>query len=101
MKNWIVLMFFILLLAGCGTNNQNQGEDVSEQSNIVTKEGVFVGLADTHTIEVIVDSEPISLDITDESISDVSNLDSGDEVTVKYEKNNKGQLLLKKIQQTH
>ncbi|AWM18651.1 hypothetical protein D3797_003090 [Bacillus subtilis] len=100
MKNWIVLMFFILLLAGCGTNNQNQGEDVSE-SNIVTKEGVFVGLADTHTIEVIVDSEPISLDITDESISDVSNLDSGDEVTVKYEKNNKGQLLLKKIQQTH
>lgn len=95
-------MLFILLLAGCGTNTQkSQGEDVSVESNIVTKEGVYVGLADTHTIEVNIDSEPISLDITDESTSDLSNLNSGDKVTVKFEKNNKGQLLLKKIQLTN
>ncbi len=95
-------MLFILLLAGCGTNNQkSQGEDVSVESNIVTKEGVYIGLADTHTIEVTVDSEPISLDFTDESISDLSNLNSGDKVTVRFEKNNKGQLLLKKIQLTN
>ncbi|WGD87855.1 hypothetical protein P5630_08585 [Bacillus subtilis] len=101
MKKFIALLFFILLLSGCGVNSQkSQGEEMSND-NTVIKEGVYVGLADTHTIEVTVDNEPVSFDITDESTSDFGNLNNGDKVKVKYEKNEKGQLLLKDIERTN
>ncbi|MCY8453001.1 hypothetical protein MOC98_09020 [Bacillus spizizenii] len=101
MKKLIALLFFILLLSGCGTNQEkNQGDEMSNHDT-VTKEGVYVGLADTHTIEVTVDNEPVSFDITDESTSDLDNLNNGDKVKVKYEKNEKGQLLLKDIERTN
>lgn len=101
MKKIIGLVFFILLLSGCGANHEkSQGEDVLND-NTVTKEGVYVGLADTHTIEVTVDNEPMSFDITDESTTDLDNLNNGDKVKVEYEKNAKGQLLLKDIELTN
>nr|MDH3136761.1 hypothetical protein [Bacillus velezensis] len=97
MKKIFGCLFFILLLARCGVNNEkSQGEDAGEK--LVTKEGTYVGLADTHTIEVTVDHEPVSFDITEESADDVKNLDNGDKVTVKYQKNSKGQLMLKDIE---
>ncbi|MCP6682259.1 hypothetical protein [Bacillus nakamurai] len=100
MKKIFGCLFFILLLAGCGVNNEkSQGEDAAEK--LVTKEGTYVGLADTHTIEVTVDNEPVSFDITDESAKDIKDLNNGDKVTVKYQKNSKGQLLLKDIEQTN
>lgn len=102
MKKLIGLMFFILLLAGCGAENQkSQGENVSTDSNIKTKEGVYVGLADTHTIEVTVDNEPVVLDITEESTSELEKFNNGDKVTVKYKENGEGQLLLKDIERTN
>ncbi|KFI02753.1 membrane protein [Bacillus sp. BSC154] len=98
MKKLIALTFFILLLSGCGANSQeSQGEDALTDSNIATKEGIYVGLADTHTIEVTVDNEAVSLDITEESTSDLDNFNNGDKVTITYEKNDEGQLLLKDI----
>ncbi|MCY8722584.1 hypothetical protein P8850_03220 [Bacillus inaquosorum] len=102
MKKLIALMFFILLLSGCGVNSQkSQGEDVSTNSNIETKEGIYVGLADTHTIEVTVDNEAVSLDITEESTSDLDNFNNGDKVKITYEKSNEGQLLLKDIERAN
>ncbi|MDN0192100.1 membrane-bound protein LytA [Bacillus stercoris] len=102
MKKFIALLFFILLLSGCGVNSQkSQGEEVSPDSNIETKEGTYVGLADTHTIEVTVDNEAVSLDITEESTSDLDKFNNGDKVTITYEKSNEGQLLLKDIERAN
>ncbi|WP_277713971.1 hypothetical protein [Bacillus atrophaeus] len=99
MKKIIGFMFVILLLAGCGVDkNASEGEDAE---NIETKEGVYVGQADTHTIEITVDNEPVSLDITDDSASDIENLKDGEKVTVKYQETEKGQLLLKDIEPTN
>lgn len=101
MKKFIAVLFFILLLSGCGVNSQKSQDEEMSNDNTVIKEGVYVGLADTHTIEVTVDNEPVSFDITDESTSDLGNLNNGDKVKVKYEKNEKGQLLLKDIERTN
>ncbi|BEV39969.1 hypothetical protein [Bacillus stercoris] len=102
MKKLIALLFFILLLSGCGVNSQkSQGEDAPADSNIETKEGTYVGLADTHTIEVTVDKEAVSLDITEESMSVLDKFNNGDKVKITYEKNNEGQLLLKDIERAN
>ncbi|MDM5303466.1 hypothetical protein QUF44_18155 [Bacillus subtilis] len=102
MKKLITLLFFIVLLSGCGVNSQKgQGEDVSTDSNIETKEGIYVGLADTHTIEVTVDNEAVSLDITEAPTSDIDHFNNGDKVRISYEKNNEGQLLLKDIKRVN
>ncbi|MFN2744473.1 MULTISPECIES: hypothetical protein [Bacillus] len=96
MKQLAALMFFLVLLAGCGTAEQStQG---SQTNDIQTEEGTFVGLADSHTIEVKVNNEPVSLIIVDDYKGDINQLKDGEKVKVNYQKNEEGQLELKKIE---
>ncbi|MEC1259400.1 hypothetical protein P9D34_02850 [Bacillus swezeyi] len=96
MKKLAALMFFLVLLAGCGTAEQSkQGSQTNE---VQTEEGTFVGLADSHTIEVKINNEPVSLNIVGDYEGDIDQLKDGEKVKVNYKKNEKGQLELKKIE---
>ncbi|ASB87151.1 hypothetical protein OZL92_08565 [Bacillus sonorensis] len=101
MKKFAALMFFMLLLAGCGTAEQSkQGEQTNQtdQTNEVqTEDGTFVGLADSHTIEVKINNEPVSLNIVGDYDGDIDQLKDGQKVKVTYKKTEKGQLELKEI----
>lgn len=89
-------MFFMLLLAGCGTAEQaKQGEQTDQ---VQTEDGTFVGQADTHTIEVKINNEPVSLNIAGDYEGDIDKLTDGQKVKVTYKKTEKGQLELKKIE---
>ncbi|MCY7799338.1 MULTISPECIES: hypothetical protein [Bacillus] len=96
MKKLAAFMFFMLLLAGCGTAEQaKQGEQTDQ---VQTEDGTFVGQADTHTIEVKINNEPVSLNIAGDYEGDIDKLTDGQKVKVTYKKTEKGQLELKKIE---
>ncbi|MGN9866790.1 hypothetical protein [Bacillus swezeyi] len=97
MKKLAALIFFLVLLAGCGTAEQSkQGNQTNEE--VQTEEGTFVGLADSHTIEVKINNEPVSLNIVGDYEGDIDQLKDGEKVKVNYKKNEKGQLELRKIE---
>ncbi|MCY8007150.1 hypothetical protein MOF38_14695 [Bacillus haynesii] len=101
MKKFAVFMFFMLLLAGCGTAEQvKQGEqtDQVQTDQVQTEDGTYVGQADTHTIEVKINNEPVSLNIAGDYEGDIDKLTDGQKVKVTYKKTEKGQLELKKIE---
>ncbi|MDN5390077.1 MULTISPECIES: hypothetical protein [Bacillus] len=96
MKKFAAFMFFMLLLAGCGTAEQvKQGEQTDQ---VQTEDGTYVGQADTHTIEVKINNEPVSLNIAGDYEGDIDKLTDGQKVKVTYKKTEKGQLELKKIE---
>ncbi|MCY8576670.1 hypothetical protein [Bacillus haynesii] len=96
MKKLAAFMFFMLLLAGCGTAEQaKQGEQTDQ---VQTEDGTFVGQADTHTIEVKINNEPVSLNIAGDYEGDIDKLTDGQKVKVTYKKTEKGQLELKRIE---
>lgn len=101
MKKLAAFMFFMVLLAGCGTAEQaKQGEqtDQVQTDQVQTEDGTFVGQADTHTIEVKINNEPVSLNIVGDYEGDIDKLTDGQKVKVTYKKTEKGQLELKKIE---
>ncbi|MCY8340148.1 hypothetical protein MOF05_05935 [Bacillus haynesii] len=101
MKKLAAFMFFMLLLAGCGTAEQvKQGEqtDQVQTDQVQTEDGTYVGQADTHTIEVKINNEPVSLNIAGDYEGDIDKLTDGQKVKVTYKKTEKGQLELKKIE---
>ncbi|WP_123032434.1 hypothetical protein [Bacillus sp. TYF-LIM-B05] len=100
MKKFAAFMFFMLLLAGCGTAEQaKQGEqtDQVQTDQVQTEDGTFVGQADTHTIEVKINNEPVSLNIAGDYEGDIDKFTDGQKVRVTYKKTENGQLELKKI----
>ncbi|ATH93456.1 DUF3221 domain-containing protein [Bacillus glycinifermentans] len=102
MKKLAAFTFFMLLLAGCGTAEQAKQGEQTEQTNqtdqVQTEDGTFVGQADSHTIEVKINNEPVSLNIVGDYEGDIDQLKDGQKVKVTYKKAEKGQLELKKIE---
>ncbi|SHE34277.1 hypothetical protein [Alkalibacter saccharofermentans] len=54
-------IFLILILtAGCSINGGENGNDNgSGEADLITTEGYYIGLADTNSMEVLVDGEPV------------------------------------------
>ena len=84
------LLFLVLaiFMAGCGTKNTEQTvQKTNGESGLIVKEGVFSGLADSHTIEIMVNKKPIDLQVHNKLQSKVNSLDEGDSVHFKYSVN--------------
>ncbi|WP_096153891.1 BsuPI-related putative proteinase inhibitor [Bacillus sp. FJAT-45066] len=55
-----------------------------ENSTLVRAEGVLVGLADSHTVEIIVDGNPIAYQLSDLAKEQVESINEKDEVEFYY-----------------
>lgn len=62
-----------LVLGGCSNNNQEQEQQQQEEQQtageISTLTGEFQGLADSHSVEIIVDGEAQSYQFFDEDVA--------------------------------
>ena len=69
----ILFLAMGLVLGGCSNNNQEQEEQQQEEQQtageISTLTGEFQGLADSHSVEIIVDGEAQSYQFFDEDIA--------------------------------
>lgn len=69
----ILFLAMGLVLGGCSNNNQEQEQQQQEEQQtageISTLTGEFQGLADSHSVEIIVDGEAQSYQFFDEDIA--------------------------------
>lgn len=69
----ILFLAMGLVLGGCSNNNQEQEQQQQEEQQtageISTLTGEFQGLADSHSVEIIVDGEAQSYQFFDEDVA--------------------------------
>lgn len=58
----------------------------------------YVGMADTHTIEVKVDDQPVSFEFSDDFSDVLNKFSENDKVSITYFTNDKGQKEIKEIE---
>ncbi|KXZ17171.1 LytA [Bacillus nakamurai] len=102
MKKTVVSSFLILLfsvvLAACGTAEQSKKGSGSSNSQIQKETAYYVGMADTHTVEVKVDNQPVSFEFTDDFSEVLNEFNENDKVNITYFTNDKGQKEIKEIE---
>ncbi|WP_454191454.1 LptM family lipoprotein [Paenibacillus sp. Marseille-Q7038] len=93
----VIMTILVLTLAACGQNGANgpseepgtdQENNQPTESEVIVKEasGTFTGLADSHTIEVILDNgEPQAFQFDESLMEEISKLQENDTVSLKYE----------------
>lgn len=70
--------------------------EVSQRGEVKNAEGIFSGLADSHTAEIIIDGEPFSFGL-DQGIS-FDGIEEEDEIYIVYQENELGRLVIIKIE---
>lgn len=93
----LIAALFALMLAACGQNgtagldtdpgtDQNQGQTAEPEVTVKEATGTFTGLADPHTVEIILDSGEAAAFQFDESLSSsIADIQENDTVSLKYE----------------
>ncbi|WP_353854415.1 LytA [Bacillus sp. Bos-x628] len=104
MKKIVVLPFLILLLGivltACGTAEQSSGEDKTSSTapQLLKEKAEFIGMADTHTVEVKKVNTTLSYEFTDNFKDVLSEFKPGDKVEITYSINDSGQKEIQKIE---
>ncbi|MCY7860014.1 membrane bound lipoprotein [Bacillus haynesii] len=97
-KGVILVLFAMLLLAGCGTT-QHKGQSGDESrkgtgEETLVKEGTFVGLADQHTVAVNIDGKETTFQVPPNKRDRYKGIKDGTKVEVEYTKAEDGTLQL-------
>jgi uncharacterized lipoprotein YajG len=94
----LIPLIFIFILAGCGTKSSIVDKNKASADESFEKQGVFNGQADSHTIEVTVDNQVLTLQVKDELQSKVDALSEGDSIKITYSENKNNQNELSAIE---
>ncbi|MGM0877226.1 MAG: hypothetical protein ACQEWV_21390 [Bacillota bacterium] len=109
MRNSVLFLFtIVILLTGCGesseqhdqeiaestdvetTNGKVEGEygekseDVTKDKKIISSQATYIGLMDPHTIEVIINNEPLAIQINEEQMKKLEPLQTNEQITIEY-----------------
>ncbi|NPC94345.1 hypothetical protein HOO54_19500 [Bacillus sp. WMMC1349] len=80
-------------------NKENaESKKSAESKDIITKEGSFAGLADSHTVAVNIDGKETPIQVGTELQEKVATIKEGQKVTIKYSKGEHGVLNLESIE---
>jgi len=72
------------------TNEESDSEDINTS---LTKEGVYSGRIDSHSSEIMIDGEPVAVQIQN-VLEVIDQINEGDHVIFTYEENEYGQMVI-------
>ncbi len=95
--SFLILLFLLYWQRAERRINQRR-EAVLRRTRLKKKTAYYVGMADTHTIEVKVDDQPVSFEFSDDFSDVLNKFSENDKVSITYFTNDKGQKEIKEIE---
>lgn len=91
MQKLLVAVFFLLLLSGCGTEYHSNTITLASHNKEKTTEteAIYIGLIDSHSIEVYINKEPYALQINEAQKAIIEKLPTRKRIIIKYYYDNK------------
>jgi hypothetical protein len=102
-----LLIFIIFLLTGCGTTSKQMNvettssvhEERGNKHTLISTQATYIGLIDSHSIEVIIDNEPLALQINNEQMNILEHLKTNEKISITYYYNEEtSQNILEKVE---
>lgn len=126
MRSSVLLLFtIVILLTGCvATSEQHdhkiaesdevettngtveivdeqKSEDATKEQKIISSQATYIGLMDPHTIEVLINNEPIAIQINEEQMQILEPLKTNAQINIEYYYNEEtSQNILVKVEVT-
>lgn len=93
MLKLLFAVLILLLLPGCGTEYHSNTNTITlasqNKEKIIETEAIYIGLIDSHSIEVYINKEPYALQINEAQQAIVEKLTTNKRVIIKYYYDNK------------
>lgn len=84
-----LLIFFslfsiLIFLVGCGSFNNQHEQTGSAVEDSIKTEAIYIGLIDSHSIEVIINQTPTAIQISEEQFKTLELLETNTPITITY-----------------
>ncbi|WP_026559092.1 hypothetical protein [Bacillus sp. J37] len=80
---YLSILFFLSVLMGCASSGVH--ENIAEAKEDFKKvNAIYIGLIDSHSIEVIIDQTPTALQISEEQYKTLESIPPNTSVTISY-----------------
>jgi len=91
MQKLLVTVLILFLLSGCGTEYHSNTITLASQNKekIIETEAIYIGLIDSHSIEVYIDKKPYALQINEAQQAIVEKFATKKRISIKYFYDNK------------
>ncbi len=109
-----VAVLLVFTISACNNDDMNKPESTikestldnsssteageSEKKEVISAEGKYTGRIDNSSIEIMVDGKPGDFRFDEKLKSEIEKLSSDDTVSIEYYENEKGQLILEKLE---
>ena len=109
-----VAVLLVFTISACNNDDMNKPESTikestldnsssteageSEKKEVISAEGKYTGRIDDSSIEIMVDGKPGDFRFDEKLKSEIEKLSSDDTVSIEYYENEKGQLILEKLE---
>ncbi|MDQ0225417.1 hypothetical protein [Metabacillus niabensis] len=86
MQKLFVTVLILFLLSGCGTDYHSNTITLASQNKekVIETEAIYIGLIDSHSIEVFINKEPYALQINEAQQEIAEKLPTKKRISIKY-----------------
>ena len=122
-RSALLLLAVVIYLTGCGETSDRHDQENSKTTEVATTNGtmenkteekrkaeikeqsiisaqaIYIGLMDTHTIEVMINNEPVAIQINEEQLKKLEPLNTNKQIHIEYYYNDEtSQNILEKVE---
>ena len=80
---YLSILFFLFVLLGCAGSGGHKNTAAPNEDSIKVN-AIYIGLIDSHSIEVIIDKTPTALQISEEQYKTLESIPTNTPVTITY-----------------
>ncbi|WP_394184078.1 hypothetical protein [Metabacillus halosaccharovorans] len=80
---YLSILFFLSILMGCASKGVHENTASAKEESIKVN-AIYIGLIDSHSIEVIIDQTPTALQISEEQYKTLESIPTNTPITITY-----------------
>lgn len=84
LKLFVSLFSIFMFLAGCGSSVNHHENNAAAVENSIKTKAIYIGLIDSHSIEVIINQTPTAIQISEEQYKTLELLETNTPIAITY-----------------